>query len=410
MVQPKWKKHNINMSAPLTLGAIDVETKQYVFPYEAVKGKDYRCIDCDQKVIFKKGELRKAHFAHYAPTNTCSYYEHPNESQLHKDAKLLMARLLTKRKNIQFIWNCSYPACYGTPSSCYVFDECPSIIYNDDDEVVLEHRDKDGKWIADVAIVNKGEVRYIIEIKHTHKTMTARPEPWYEVDATSLIQTINYINTDPELKDLKDGDDFIYEIGCCRTDIVRYCYGSFCYKEDWVGKIPGYDSKLLANPCLYCEKSLTSSEAVYDGSTGKFGNDGHIRVCISCLVEDIYKKRIRTQYGTRCYGHCFEQTDDGGYKQGWCPDGCKLDTCKQCLRKHPFYYLETYSGYCGSCNVDRYCRKNLNMYIDVPYARKDEVKALGVRWDSVCKKWYIDKDAKNKSIILAKFREIRVSP
>jgi hypothetical protein len=400
------------MSA-LTLGAIDQESKQYVFPYEAVKGREYRCIDCDQKVIFRRGELRKAHFAHYAPTNTCNYYDHPNESQLHKDAKLLMARLLTERKKFQFVWNCAYPACHGTLSSCYTLKECSSIDYKDGDEVVLEYRDKDGKWIADVAIVNKGDVRYIIEIKNTHKTTTARPEPWYEIDAATFIQKINDINTDPVYEELRDDKDFICEIDCCRTDIMRYCYGSFCYKEGWVRKIPGYDSKLLANPCLYCEKILTISDAISDGSMGRFQN-GHIRVCISCLNEDTYKKRIRAQYATHCYGNCFEQTDDGGYKQSWCPDACKLINCPRCNREYPYHILSLKGGKCPQCYLcDMYKTEDFSsehrIYIDVPYARKDEAKGMGARWDPICKKWFINNTDKNKTTVLSKFSEIHVS-
>jgi hypothetical protein len=32
------------------------------------------------------------------------------------------------------------------------------------------------------------------------------------------------------------------------------------------------------------------------------------------------------------------------------------------------------------------------IYLNVPYAQKDAVKALGARWDAVNKKWYIPAD------------------
>ena len=79
------------MSNHLQLGAIDIDKNMYVTPSNAIKGNSYKCIECDKKVILKKGKIRIPHFAHYAQTNTCHYYDHPNEAQIHKDAKMLMA-------------------------------------------------------------------------------------------------------------------------------------------------------------------------------------------------------------------------------------------------------------------------------------------------------------------------------
>ena len=86
------------MGDKLQLGALDIETKKYTPPCEATKGREYKCIDCDNRVIFKKGEIKRPHFAHYSQTNVCSYYEHPNEAQIHKDAKLLMQKMLNEKR------------------------------------------------------------------------------------------------------------------------------------------------------------------------------------------------------------------------------------------------------------------------------------------------------------------------
>ncbi|MFI3136422.1 MAG: DUF5710 domain-containing protein, partial [Methylococcaceae bacterium] len=32
------------------------------------------------------------------------------------------------------------------------------------------------------------------------------------------------------------------------------------------------------------------------------------------------------------------------------------------------------------------------IYLNVPFAQKDEAKALGARWDAAQKKWYISAD------------------
>ena len=83
----------------LQLGALDINTNIYTSPYRAIKLSKYKCIECNKKVIFKKGEKRKPYFSHYAQT-TCNYYDNSNESQIHKDAKLLLCELLNKKKNI----------------------------------------------------------------------------------------------------------------------------------------------------------------------------------------------------------------------------------------------------------------------------------------------------------------------
>ena len=136
----------------IPMGAIDFENN-YVSPSDALKGKTYKCIECNNRVILRKGDIRIHHFAHYTQTNTCNYYDHPNESQIHKDAKLLLAKLLINKKHIEFVWDCDFPYCRAS-SSCYAFSEVPSIKHKDGDEVILEYRDKDNKWVADVAVVN----------------------------------------------------------------------------------------------------------------------------------------------------------------------------------------------------------------------------------------------------------------
>jgi hypothetical protein len=389
------------MTDKLQLGAIEIETNKYVSPTEALKGKNYKCIECDKKVIIRKGTIRKAHFAHYVQTNICTYYDHPNESQIHKDAKMLMAKLLTDKKSIQFIWRCDYKQC-NTESYSYEFQEMPSIIYKEDDEVKMEYRDKDGKWVADVAIVNKGEVRYIIEIKNTHATTTVRPEPWYEIDASELIKEINTEHTDDPLTDEdKLKEDYIYYLCCQRTDIMRYCYGSFCYKEYWVDKIPGYDTGLILNDCILCKNH--EYQPVCDGDTGRFKKeDGKIRVCKYCLFEDTTKKRLRKLYAPPCHGSCFDQRGDG-YVQIKCPDSCELITCAKCPEKHPEWLLLCKGGLCIDCDMDKY----FTTFLDVSYARKEEAKAMGAKWDPIKRKWYIHSNAKNKAIVLAKFKEIK---
>jgi hypothetical protein len=284
------------MSFYLQLGGLDIKTNEYIIPSKAIKGKDYKCIDCDKKVILRKGSVRKAHFAHYAQTNTCHYYDHPNESQIHKDAKMLMAQLLKDKKQILFKWDCK---------NCCEEDFCSNddstIINKDGDEVFTEYRSKDNKWIADVAIINNNEPRYIIEIKHTHVTVTKRPEPWFEVDATKFIQEVNQGNEDMEEynKEEREKDPnhidciFPYRVPCIRN-IDRYCYGSICPREQWVRKIPGYDKTLKDNSCILCHKEdYYPAQCDIDASKFQYGG---IRVCDECLFKESYEKKLREIY------------------------------------------------------------------------------------------------------------------
>jgi hypothetical protein len=45
------------------------------------------------------------------------------------------------------------------------------------------------------------------------------------------------------------------------------------------------------------------------------------------------------------------------------------------------------------------------IYLEVPFAKKDEVKLLGAKWDVPLKKWYILDDNKNMEEILNKYKK-----
>ena len=43
------------------------------------------------------------------------------------------------------------------------------------------------------------------------------------------------------------------------------------------------------------------------------------------------------------------------------------------------------------------------VYLEVPFARKDEAKVMGAKWDHVKKKWYMFDDSENKEELMEKF-------
>jgi hypothetical protein len=169
----------------LKLGAIDKTTKKYVLPCNADKKNKYFCPDCEKDLIFKKGQVKAPHFAHYKTNDPCNYYNHPSESQIHKDAKMALKSLLDNHKNIII----EHKKC---KNCCNI--EKLTIKYTENDKIELEHyfEFNNSKKIADVAFLSMNTVKYIFEIFNTHRTSSEnRPEPWFEFDAKELITIAN---------------------------------------------------------------------------------------------------------------------------------------------------------------------------------------------------------------------------
>ena len=94
------------MSHILSLGAINKITGEYVYPRIANKNDTYGCPYCDKDVFPRQGKRNRWHFAHKNSDNPCNYYNHPGESQIHKDAKMLMKMLLENKIPVSFIRAC----------------------------------------------------------------------------------------------------------------------------------------------------------------------------------------------------------------------------------------------------------------------------------------------------------------
>ena len=98
---------HIIMSELLCLGAINKYTGEYVYPKIANKNDNYICPDCKKDLIVVQGKIKMYHFRHKADdVNPCNYYNNSNESQIHKDAKMLLKHILEKKTKIQCIREC----------------------------------------------------------------------------------------------------------------------------------------------------------------------------------------------------------------------------------------------------------------------------------------------------------------
>jgi hypothetical protein len=174
------------MSQLLSLAAINKLTRRYVHPNLANKKDEYICPECNKDLILVQGDIRVHHFRHKVDAvNPCHHYSKPTEKQIHKNAQELMKTLLENKTPIRFTRECA---------SCKTIEDIELPDITECSVVSLEHRFnyKDGLRIADVAHTIGGEIKGIYEICHTHKTCSGdRPEPWVEINATSLLTSVS---------------------------------------------------------------------------------------------------------------------------------------------------------------------------------------------------------------------------
>ena len=86
------------MTHILSLGAINKLTGEYVYPKIANKKDEYICPECNKDLILCQGEIRVHHFRHKVDNvNPCHHYSSPTETQIHKDAKILLKNLLERK-------------------------------------------------------------------------------------------------------------------------------------------------------------------------------------------------------------------------------------------------------------------------------------------------------------------------
>lgn len=178
----------------INLGALNKKTNKYVFPFFGNKQDEYICPDCKNDLIFCKGQVIRPYFRHHQESS-CFRYSSPSESQIHKDAKLLLKELLEKKIPIFFY--------IGKCIDCNKNVEEKIVLTGDDSQIKLEYSFpyNNTTMCADVAYLKDKKLEYIFEICHTHKTKEeCRPEPWFEINATSFI---NFMNRQNNLENIK---------------------------------------------------------------------------------------------------------------------------------------------------------------------------------------------------------------
>ena len=167
------------------LGAINKLTNKYCCAKLANKKEEYICPECNKDLIIRQGTKRIYHFAHYKDDNPCNYYNNPNETQIHKDAKLTLKQILETGIKLKIIRKCC--SC-----DCDIYNWYVSKLKNCNIEIEYRFDFNNSLKIADLAVIYKNNIFTIFEIYNSHKTINdARPEPWFEFDAKQIINSIN---------------------------------------------------------------------------------------------------------------------------------------------------------------------------------------------------------------------------
>lgn len=169
------------MSNNIFLGAINKLNNKYTPLTNATKDCEYKCPDCTKDLILCHGNIVKPYFRHKIDDNNlCTYYNSPNESQIHKDAKLLMKSILEKRKDFVIARKCN---------TCKKNKNFKIESISNKSTIKIEYRLK-CTGIADVAYLDDDqEIVCLFEIFHTHKTLEKnRSGLWFEINATKLIK------------------------------------------------------------------------------------------------------------------------------------------------------------------------------------------------------------------------------
>lgn len=406
----------------LKMGAINKETGEYISISDAIKKVDYECPECKKDVILRKGEKNRIHFAHKKECN-CEYYEKPSESQIHKDGKMLIKRLMEKNE-LEIYKKC---------------EECDKEIklnlpkYEEKNIIKLEHSfkyniyekeiDINGQLkIADIAHLDeKNNIIWICEILNTHKTdEEARPEPWNEIDAKKLLKM--NIKKDEKVS-----------IKCCRKYICEKCYEKK-YKEMDKMKL----EELLENKDLEwfirykLNLYLKSNKFEIDSNNYNCEKDNIRNKFIVDIFKNFYdKKNVYLVLHKGYFYINFATSIPKNMDHIEIYDGEEYNKIYANPNEHYVYgsYFDIDHNY---CDIIKYILTNIRkeymlinydntkseeyytnmlkdrIYLSVKYEDKEEIKKKGGLWDIDLKKWYILKTNEKIVQILNKYKIIQI--
>jgi len=216
----------------------------------------------------------------------------------------------------------------------------------------------------------------------------------------------------------EEADVFIFEnmFSSCESDYYVYTDGS-CINNGRVdakagiGIYFGENDPRNVSECVQGKQSnntaeLTAILKVYPIIRG----DLEAGKKITIVSDSEYAIRCVTTYGQRCF------------KEGWKKPMPNLELVKQIfllykdLRGVNFLHVMAHTGKSdvhslGNNGADLLANKAVGVeacpyakiYLNVPFARKDEAKQLGAKWDASKKKWYVMENYSKKNELVALF-------
>lgn len=443
----------------IVLGAINKLTGNYIHPKIANKKDNYICPDCNKDLILCQGKIRNPYFRHKMDTiNPCNYYDNPGESEIHKDAKLLLKYLLEKKITLIFTRKCV---------ECKHNEEFEIPKITDTSTIQLEYRFEHGELkIADVAYLDDNDIFCIFEICNTHKTCSEdRPEPWFEINAEELIRMANndftslkipcircekceecikkeklvmikkeqalnilydWFNTGVQISPFNDftsGFNSAEKNG--KSEATDELFDIILYEnfdDDERPQVDRYLIRLINNlsECYFSKEheyadfrqgvyylniewvlsQTTMPEQIqYVASLDNYNPGGDDLICKNCGCDyPFWIKTIKNEndYKINYVGfNCCDKNKE-----------CNYINCKLCYSKVLICITQTNINkmICKSCDIMLYSSNKI--YLLVPYREKDDAKKFGAFWDITYKKWFVYKNNKNIDIILNKWKKM----
>ncbi len=239
-----------------------INTKaELVSAKDAIKKENYFCPKCNLKLILRKGESRRHHFAHKTENildEKCDYY-----TATHKIAILIIINRIKSFLNHQgelpkIKRKCLNPACNE------------EIIYEISDDIIDVFEEyKIDRLSLDVCLKFKKDL-FGIEVFHTHKVDDIKVEklniPWIEVNAEDVLKNSDLFLC---IRDRIDTAEFI--CSTCRSTLTIYEIDHLLKREE---------QKIQNREKLHEIKKLASEHNFHLPSSPPYEYD--MIVCKSC--------------------------------------------------------------------------------------------------------------------------------
>ena len=169
--------------------------------------QEYSCLECGEKLILKKGEIKKPHFAHEAQDKVCSYYSKKiaeldertkikHNERIHQIAIKELKKLLEDDYKINPMRRCSAKgSCKNYTTDVVQLEHKHShTVYKTEEPIIHDGKKRN----LDLVRIDDGRIKYIFEILDCNRTNEdSRPTEyeWFEIYADDVIKIRSEIDS-----------------------------------------------------------------------------------------------------------------------------------------------------------------------------------------------------------------------